>query len=99
MLIVVANGWATLFVLSERYIYAWDWASYWLMFQDFGGLVRSSPVLALSSIARSESNVLPVLPLMPSELAFGPGRLSYILAIVNVAVAPGAALLAFSSII
>jgi len=93
-----ANGWAVHYVSAERYIYSWDWATYWLMFQQLGGLLRSDIVAALGeirgSIAESTYNDLPILPLMPFELIFGPGRLSYILAITNMGVLPSAALMA-----
>jgi hypothetical protein len=93
-----ANVWAAAYVSAERYIYSWDWALYWLMFQELGGLLRSDTLVALAtirgSIAESDYNVLPILPLMPVEWIFGPGRLSYILAIANAGVLPSAALMA-----
>lgn len=98
VLAVGANAWAVGYVSAERYIYSWDWATYWLMFEHLGGLLRSDTVAALTevrtTIAGSDYNFLPILPLMPFELAFGPGRLSYILAITNAALLPSAALMA-----
>ncbi len=98
LLVLAANVWAAGFVAAERYIYAWDWATYWLMFQHLGALLRTDAPAALAeirtSIAASESNVLPVLPLMPFALIFGPGRLSFILGIVNAVLLPSIALMA-----
>jgi hypothetical protein len=98
ILAVGANVWAIAYVSAERTIYSWDWATYWLMFQRLGWLLGSDPVTALreirGSIAESDYNLLPILPFMPFEAVFGPGRLSYILAITNAAVLPSAALMA-----
>lgn len=97
LLVLAANAWASIYISAERYIYYWDWANYWLMFQELGALLRSDVVAALleirRSIATSDYNVLPILPLMPFELMFGPGRLSYILAITNTGVLPSAVLM------
>jgi hypothetical protein len=86
------------YVSAERYIYAWDWATYWVMFQHLGALLRVDAPAALAeirtSVAASESNVLPVLPLMPFALIFGPGRLSFILGITNTVLLPSIALMA-----
>ncbi len=99
LLAVCANVWAAYYVSSEHYIYSWDWAAYWLQFQEVGGLLRGDFAAALAeirhSVAESDYTVMPILPLMPFELGFGPGRLSYILAITNAALLPSAALMAW----
>src|SRR5689334_13043881 len=98
-LVVAANAFAVIYVTSEHYIYYWDWSRYWLMFQDLGYFARNGPLRAIrlvaGSIRNDDYNVLPVVPLVPFELIFGPGRLSYILAITNVVLLPAATLLAW----
>ncbi len=99
LLVLAANAWAVGYVSAERFVYAWDWAAYWLQYQEFGALLRSDGVAALGeirrSIAVSEYTPVPVLPLMPFEFAFGPGRLPYILAITNAALLPSAFLISW----
>lgn len=99
LLVLAANAWATGYVSAERFVYAWDWAAYWLQYQELGALLRSDGMAGLSeirrSIAVSEYTPVPVLPLMPFELVFGPGRLAYILAITNAALLPAAFLIAW----
>jgi hypothetical protein len=98
-LVLGANSFAAAYVTSERYIYYWDWSRYWLMFGDLGIAFRTELSSAIQwvagSIKNDDYNVLPVLPLVPFDLVFGEGRLSYILAITNVALLPAAALLAW----
>jgi hypothetical protein len=85
-----------LFVISylgqERYIYFWDYSGYWIMYQDFGDLLKQDPFQALikliTTIRQDDYNLLPVLPLMPFHFFFGDGRLPYILAIANLYLLP-----------
>jgi hypothetical protein len=98
LLVVGANAWALAYVSAERFVYFWDWGHYWTMFQDAGRLLRSDALAAFTrigqSIAEWDYNLLPIAPLLPFEAVFGPGRLSYIIAITNVALLPSAALMA-----
>lgn len=98
-LVIITNIGVARYIGAERYIYSWDWSGYWLMFQDFGKESRSDFIQAMSSVqpsvAYSDYNLLPILPLVPFEWLFGGGRLSYILAITNAAVLPSAVLLAW----
>jgi hypothetical protein len=100
-LLIVANLFAAAYVHSEHYIYSWDWAGFWLRFQSLGPEMLTHPLRAVadigSSLATEDYNLLPVVPLTPFEWLFGPGRLPYILAITNVALIPGAALMAWVS--
>ena len=91
LLFLVLLGGINLFVISylnqEHYIHFWDTSGYWIMYQDFGELLKQDPSQALSrvitSIRYTEHTLLPILPLMPFYFLFGDGRLPYILAIVN----------------
>ena len=98
-LVVLANAFAAAYIGAERYIYSWDWAGFWLRFQSLGTEMLGHPLRALgdvaSSVATEDYNLLPVVPLTPFEWLFGPGRLSYVLAITNVGLIPAAALMAW----
>ena len=93
-LAILANAFATYFVTQEHYIYYWDWSYYWHKSQDLSTSLMHHPISALSSLISSvrsdDYNPLPVLPLVPFEWLFGTSRLSYILAITNVALLPSA---------
>jgi len=79
----------TLFVVAyvsrERLIYFWDYVGYHNLYNDLGTRFQLGPLIALRSVfysvRGSDYNSLPTLFLMPFRLAFGPGRLGYILAI------------------
>lgn len=93
-LMVLANTFAAYFVTQEHYIYYWDWAGYWVRYLDISTLLLQYPITALrrviDSIRSSDYNLLPVLPLAPFEWMFGTSRLTYILAITNMALLPSA---------
>lgn len=80
-----------LFVISylaqEKYIHFWDTSNYWIMYQDFGNLLKHDAFQAIrnliTSIRHDDYNPLPILPLMPFRFLLGDARLPYILAIVN----------------
>ena len=98
MLFLAANAFATAYVSAERYIHYWDYSLYWKKFGSFGQLLATNPATAgtyaIWSVANEDYTILPILPLLPFEAIFGAGRLSYILAVANVAVVPSAALMA-----
>lgn len=102
VLIVAANLFALTFVLAERFIYTWDFALYWNKFAGFGNLARTDASSALTALIQSmaidDYTLVPVVPLAPFEWVFGPGRLSYILAITNVSLVPAAILLALVAV-
>src|SRR5690349_16990440 len=79
-LLIAANLFAAAYVSSERFIYVWDYALYWQKFGLLGDMLRTKPGTALPYIAWSIGNedytVLPLVPLIPFEFAFGDGRLS-----------------------
>ncbi|MDG4596790.1 MAG: hypothetical protein P9F75_14070 [Candidatus Contendobacter sp.] len=93
---VAANTFAFIFVYQERYVYIWDWAVYWIYYQDFGALLLQAPQEAFRSLAASvtqDYSYLPVLPLAPFSWVFGGSRLAYILAITNIFVLPAVLLI------
>jgi hypothetical protein len=98
-LAILANAFAAYFVTQERYVYFWDYSGYWLWSLDISALIPKRPLLALrhviGSIWYGDYNLLPVLPLLPSEWLFGTSRLAYILAITNIFMLPAAFLMAF----
>jgi putative flippase GtrA len=97
VLVMLANAFAVYFVSQERYVYFWDWSSYWLMYRDFSASLLQHPQGALmsllASIRNDDYNLLPVLPLAPFAWLFGNSRLDYILGITNVLFLPGVFLL------
>ena len=93
-LAILANAFAAYFVAQENYVYYWDWAGYWVKYLNISTSLVHDPVSTLRSlirsVRRSDYNPLPVLPLVPFAWLFGTSRLTYILAITNVALLPGA---------
>jgi len=91
---VLGNGFAAYFVSQEHYVYFWDYSGYWISSRDLSASLLRDPVAALrdviSSIRSSDYNLLPVLPLASFYWLFGASRLTYILAITNVALLPSA---------
>jgi hypothetical protein len=98
-LAVLANAFAAFFVAQEHYIYYWDLSGYWIRWMDISVLLVQHPVVAFRSVVhsvwRDDYNYLPVLPLVPVEWLFGTSRLTYILAVTNLFVLPGAFLIAY----
>ncbi len=91
-LIILANVFTIYFVTQERYVYYWDWAGYWLKYIDLSTSLTQQPGNTLDamidSVRNDDYNPLPVLPLVPFAWLFGTSRLSYILAITNIALLP-----------
>lgn len=96
-LAILANAFVACFVIQEHYVYFWDTSNYWNMYLDFNASLMRDPIHALSSLIHSiqndDYNLLPLLPLVPFTWLFGTSRLTYILAITNVALLPGAFLM------
>ena len=92
-LAILANAFAAFYITQEHYVYAWDWGGYWMTYLSFSEQLMHDPVNALHwlviSIWNDDYKLLPVLPLVPFEWLFGPSRLTYILAITNIALLPG----------
>lgn len=76
------------FVGSERTVYFWDSANYWLKVVDLTARVRSDPAAAIAEALRSittdKYNELAALPLLPAALLFGTDRATYATAVVVV---------------
>jgi hypothetical protein len=93
-LAILANVFAAYYVNQEHSVYVWDYKLYWLFYRDFGSSLVQHPMDALHSLIESiqndDYNLLPVLPLSPFAWLFGTSRLTYILAITNVALLPSA---------
>jgi len=98
-LAVLANLFAAAYVSAEHYIYYWDFSLYWKKFGQLGQMLQTDIVGALVAVMRSIATenytALPILPMAPFGLVFGDGRMSYILAIANIALLPSAVLIAW----
>jgi len=74
--IILANGFVVFFVKSEHYIYFWDYTNYWNRYGPTGALFVRQPLDALTSlvwsIRHADYNLLPIVPLVPVEIALGP---------------------------
>lgn len=96
--IIFANLFAFYFVTQEQYVYYWDWAGYWLKYIDLSTSLAHQPVntldALLDSVRNDDYNPLPVFPLVPFAWLFGTSRLTYILAITNIALLPSAFIIA-----
>ena len=81
--LVVFTVW---FVTQERYIYFWDYATYFQMYRNLGDNARHNPLYGIgrigNSIRNSDYNYLPTVFLVPFYLVFGNSRLAYILSVV-----------------
>ncbi|HEY8562270.1 MAG TPA: hypothetical protein VIL74_17980 [Pyrinomonadaceae bacterium] len=73
------------FVARERFIYFWDYWTYYHLFADLGRKFADQPLKALDSInvsmRKSEYNNTGVVPLMPFYFIFGAGRAAYVAAV------------------
>jgi hypothetical protein len=93
----------TLFVVryvgQEKFIYFWDYVSYHNLYIELGARYVADPLHALTFVLRSvrgsDYNSLPPLFLIPFCLAFGTGRLPYILSITITFVFPAIVLFSF----
>ena len=85
---------------QERFIYFWDLVDYQTMYANLGTKFARSSFEALNSVYNSvrqnDYNLLPVLFLMPFRLAFGPGRLSFVLSIAITFVFPAIVLFLYT---
>jgi hypothetical protein len=97
VLMFLSNTFAIYFLSQERFVYYWDWSAYWITYIDISTSLVEHPIAAVRSLIHSirtdDYNLSPVLTLIPFELLFGPGRLTYILAITNVYLLPSAILM------
>jgi hypothetical protein len=89
----------TWYVSQERFIYFWDYVQYHTFYIRLGPVFALTPFEALRvvflSVGRSDYNLLPTVFLMPFRLAFGPGRLAYILSITVTFVFPSIVLFSY----
>jgi hypothetical protein len=84
------------YVRQESFIYYWDYAQYHDYFREIGPMFLLNPIRALHYVLRTvrewDYNLLPAVFLVPFRVAFGPGRLAYILSITVTFVFPSIAL-------
>ncbi len=86
----------TWYVRHERFIYFWDYVGYHDFYINLGLAFEQNMFRALHfvllSVRESDYNLLPTLFLVPFRLAFGPGRLAYILSLTVTFVFPSVVL-------
>src|ERR1019366_1080361 len=89
------------YVSKERYIYFWDFIVYHKFYIDLGTMCTLNTFHALhyviSSVREGDYNLLPTVFLMPFRLAFGAGRLAYVLSITVTFVFP--TIILFSTVV
>ena len=99
--IIFANVFSIIYVNNEKYIYFWDFSTYWVYYSDLGEICLRSPVEAIksvfSSVRNDDYNILPVVPLIPFYLLLGDSRISFILAMVNTFFIPTVLIFTFLS--
>lgn len=80
------------FVGQEKYIYFWDYSTYFGFFNELGAKFTQTPFKALDSIfisiRKADYNISGVVPLLPFYFLFGSGRASYISSIAIIYVFP-----------
>ena len=92
VLAVLANFLLIYFMRHEKTIYFWDQQLYWNKFEIVADLLKDHFGSAFSklhsSITQEDYNDLAAWPLAPVALVFGSGRISYLLAILNIFMLP-----------
>ena len=90
----------TWYVRQERFIYFWDYVGYHDFYINLGLAFEQDMLRALHfvylSVRVNDYNLLPTLFLLPFCLAFGPGRLSYILSLTVTYVFPSVVLFTYA---
>ena len=80
------------YVRQENFIYYWDYAQYHDYYIELGSRFLANPFRALDvvlwSVRNQDYNLLPTVFLLPFRLAFGSGRLAYILSMTVTLVFP-----------
>lgn len=70
------------FTGQEKYIYFWDYSTYFNFFNELGAKFTQTPFKAIDSIfisiRKADYNISGVVPLLPFYYIFGSGRASYI---------------------
>ncbi len=76
------------FVSSERTLYRADQLAYWTYSTGLAAGLKSHPLAAMvniaDSVANSELNLLPAVPIAMSMTVLGPSRLAYLVSVVNI---------------
>lgn len=93
LLLTLCTVW---YIRQEQYLYFWDYANYHGLYRKLGARLRQSPLKAIStvisSVRKSDYNILPALFQMPFYFSFGSSRFAYILSIVVLFAFPAIAL-------
>lgn len=88
LIIILINSFFYWLISQEKYIYFWDYATYWTIYQQLGELAHRNLLLALlitwNSTLILDYNYLPALFLLPGYILFGTSKLAYILTVVNI---------------
>ncbi len=86
------------YVSVEQPLYAWDFASYWHVFQAYGEQAANGdwswPRRVLETAREKDYNATPVVPLLPIYLIFGGSRTAYISGVAVLYLLPTVAILA-----
>lgn len=89
---ITANLFTVYFISQERYIYFWDFITYWSKYtylsEHFIGDTLNAIETVFWSIRENNYNYLAACFLIPFGLLFGTSRLAYILSIVNIYALP-----------
>lgn len=89
---VLANLFTVYFIGQERFIYFWDFITYWSKYvflnEHFIGDTDNVIQTVFWSLREDNYNHLAACPLIPFGLLFGTSRLAYILSIVNIYALP-----------
>jgi len=96
---VFANAFAAYYISQERFIYFWDFSTYFNKYVYLNQNIFINTKEALEaifwSIRENKYNYFPALLLAPFSFIFGPSRISYILSVVNLFALPAVILLTF----
>lgn len=86
--LVILNVFAARFVALEHTLYRADQVAYWQYASGLSADLRAAPLSAAQkvawSVAHSDLNLLPALPISCAMVGFGDSRLAYILAVANI---------------
>lgn len=82
LVLVLILSFVLWFTNQEKYIYFWDYSTYFNFFNELGSKFTQTPLKALDSIfisiRKADYNTSGIVPLLPFYYLFGGGRASYI---------------------
>lgn len=89
--IVFLEAFSIYYISQERYVYAWDYATYFTPYYSINNLAKTGIINFSREIFLSLSydyNLLAVVPLLLFRVLFGPSRVSYVAATLTVYALP-----------